>query len=196
MKMCFQLRNGEYSLSADQVKLLIEAQNNTRDRTLVRLLAETGIRRSEAANLKTEDIDFDQRTIVVRNGKGGKTRIVPITSTLAIELRQIRVPESDVCLFRSRQATGLSPRQINRIVAQAGQVAGVQSPNPSRRQVTCHLLRHTFARLWKAQGGSIESLSKILGHSSVKTTWDVYGTESLTDVSRNYDKTIEQMYGG
>jgi len=65
-----QLRNGAYSLTAIQVRQLIEIQDNLRDRVLVRLLAETGLRRAEAANLELGDIDYEHQTIIVRKGKG------------------------------------------------------------------------------------------------------------------------------
>jgi integrase len=70
----------------------------------------------------------------------------------------------------------------------------VSNPNPRYRYVTCHLLRHSFARQWKAKNGSIESLSKILGHASPATTLTVYGTESLTEVRRNYDSTMRRIW--
>jgi integrase len=76
-------------------------------------------------------------------------------------------------------------------VAQAGVRSGIRNPNPKYQHLTCHLFRHSFARVWKARGGSIESLSKILGHESVRTTWDEYGSESLEDVRRNYAKIME-----
>lgn len=189
-----QLPNGAYSLTAGEVRRLIRAQVNIRDRALVRLLAETGLRRSEAAGLESGDIDFEHKVIVVREGKGRKMRIVPMTLELAKELSQLKGPNANGYLFTSRQARGLSQRQINRIMAQAGKRAGIRSPNPRHQQITCHLLRHTFARLWKTSGGGIESLSAILGHASVKTTWDTYGRESLGDIQHNYNETVARMF--
>ena len=85
-------------------------------------------------------------------------------------------------------------RQIKRIIVNAGKKAGVENPNPKYENITCHLFRHTFARLWKEKQGSIETLSTILGHESVRTTWDVYGKESLEDIKHNYNKVIKQMF--
>jgi integrase len=189
-----QLTNAEFSLTANQVQRIIGAATTPRDALLIRLLAETGMRRSEVVQLLWEDIDSDQRRLVIRNGKGGKMRIVPMTSALcdAFDSHAPLIGRRGI-IFDSRQSGRLSARQLNRIVARAGQKAGIRHPNPRYRHLTCHLFRHTFARLWKAQGGSIESLSKILGHSSVQTTWDVYGTESLADITRNYNLTIVKM---
>jgi len=188
-----QLTNSEFALSALQVEQLIKGATNARDRALIRLMAETGVRRSEVAALTWQDIDVKSRLIVIRNGKGGKLRVVPITATLASAIHALGQARGESNVYLSRQSRSLSMRQINRIVAGAGRRAGIRHPNPKRWQITCHLLRHTFARLWKAEGGSIESLSKILGHTSVKTTWDIYGTESLADIQANYDKTMGQM---
>ena len=70
----------------------------------------------------------------------------------------------------------------------------VDDPNPKHENITCHLLRHSFARNWKKQGGSTESLAKVLGHTSVKTTLDEYGTEDLEEVQSNYEKVMSEMF--
>ena len=68
------------------------------------------------------------------------------------------------------------------------------STNPKYKNITCHLFRHSFSREWKKQGGSIESLAKILGHTSVKTTLDEYGTEDIEEVQENYERVIGEMF--
>ena len=192
--MRLQFANGAYSLTAKEIERLIFAANNPRDRVLLLVLCETGIRRFEASAIAWENIDIVRRLLTVRNGKGGKRRVIPITERLSRELELLAEGARHEAVFYSRQAGSLSVRQVNRIVALAGRRAGIKHPNPRYRDVTCHLLRHTFARLWKSHEGSIESLSKILGHTSVKTTWDVYGTESWQDVQTNYQTMIARMY--
>jgi len=90
------------------------------------------------------------------------------------------------------QPPGSPPlKQINRIVAVAGERAQVKNPNPATGgRLACHLFRHTFARHWKQRGGDIESLSHILGHASSATTVDLYGTQSIDDVQANYEKLM------
>ncbi len=187
-----QLSNAQYSLSAREVEAIVKAAKSPRDRALIRLFVETGIRRFEAANIERRDLDETSRVLMVRYGKGNKARRIPLTAETVGELASLR--EHQKYIFGSSRKGPLSLRQINRIVAGAAKAAGVRHPNQSRIHVTCHLLRHTFARLWKASGGSIESLSAILGHASVKTTWDTYGRESLGDIQRNYDYTIGRMF--
>lgn len=186
-------RNGEYHLTARQLRALIDSAVSPRDRSIILLLAETGIRRSELAALDVSDHVAGQPLLIVRRGKGGKLRMLPLTSSLQRQIRSICGRLTSGPLFTSRSGTRLGVRQINRIVAMAGKRAGITSPNPRHAQITCHLLRHSFARLWKENGGSVETLSKILGHASVKTTMDVYGTESLADVQRNYQRMMEKL---
>lgn len=187
-----QLSNAEYHLSIAELNRLIAAATNVRDRLLIRLMVETGIRRCEVAALTSSDLDISRNVIMIRSGKGNKTRVVPLTTDLVRRLSKL-ASESDEPVFHTRNGTMLTLRQINRIVAAAGERAGLSNPNPKQQAITCHLLRHSFARHWKAAGGSIETLSKILGHSSVKTTWDQYGTEGLDDIVTNYNKTLTLM---
>ncbi len=190
------MSNGEYHLTRRQLERLIRAGSSIRDRTLLLLFAETGMRRSEACGLRVSDIRFPERLLLVRNGKGGKSRLVPMTERLTLELRRLSDAGNRDSLFTGRSGRSLSVRQANRIVADAGRRAGVRNPNPRQSQVTCHLFRHSFARLWKEQNGSIESLSKILGHASVKTTWDLYGTEGLREIQGNYLRTMRRINAG
>ena len=67
-----------------------------------------------------------------------------------------------------------------------GQRADIIHPNPRYRHISPHLLRHSFARNWKRSGGSLESLKRLLGHSSRRTTMDLYGIESQEETEQNY----------
>ena len=188
--------NAGYHLMIAEVRLVINSCSNLRDRVMIETFAYTGMRRAEIASLSVQDIQWDKGLINVRRGKGGRQRLVPISDTLVANLKTLLSNRVQGEVFLSKQGGRLSVRQVNRIVASAGQRAGVKNPNPKYSNITCHLFRHTFARLWKDQQGSIESLSSILGHQSVRTTWDVYGKESMEQVKANYVKTIAKMYGG
>jgi len=187
-----QLSNAQYHLTAGQMKRIIEATLSLRDRVLIQLLAETGLRRSEAANLDVGDVRLSERLIFIRQGKGMKSRFVPTTASLAGNLTTLIGTFRHGPVFRSRNQFRLSMRQVNRIVADAGRRAKVKNPNPKYQDITPHLFRHSFARLWKKKGGSIETLSKIMGHSSIRTTWDLYGNESLGDIRRNYAQVMRK----
>jgi integrase/recombinase XerD len=139
------------------------------------------------------DLDSRQSLLIVRSGKGGKLRMLPLSDRLAARLSTVASDEAAVPLFRTASGNPLGIRQINRIITVAGERAGIGNPNPRHKNITCHLLRHSFARHWKDVGGNIETLAKILGHSSVKTTWDMYGTQSIDDIRRNYRQIIHKI---
>lgn len=184
------MTNAEYHLAPGQIAKIIEAASSPRDKILIQLLAETGLRRAEVAALEIADLNFDARLILVRCGKGNKSRYVPMTVSLCFQLKAFVEPRTSGFVFKSTRSDRLSPRQVNRIVAKASAIAGITNPNPKYRQVTPHLFRHSFARMWKDRGGSIEALSKIMGHQSTKTTWDLYGTLSLEDIQRHYQQIL------
>jgi len=192
-----QLRNSQFALKPAEVRKIVYACTNPRDRCLLATLAATGIRRAEAAALDVRDLDLTARRLTVRWGKGGKQRTVPITEELASDLRLLIGRRATGPLFLSLRGSALTPRQVNRIVTAAGERAGVKNPNPaSDGGLTCHLFRHTFARHWKQRGGDIESLAQILGHASSSTTVDLYGTLSFDDVQTNYDRLMNTNQGG
>lgn len=184
--MRHQHKNSEFSLDSQQVQKLIEAAPTLRDRVLIQLLAYTGIRRAEACTVRLADLDFTRQRLLIRHGKGGKQRFVFIPSDMVQSLSAFTDDRSEGYLFPGRNGRQMSLRNINHIVKKVGRLAGVDNPNPRHDHVTPHLLRHSFARNWKRAGGSMESLQKILGHASLRTTLDVYGTESLDETQANY----------
>jgi integrase/recombinase XerD len=189
-----QLKDSEYHLSPHHIKKMINAPERFRNRCIIKTFAQTGIRRFELANLDVRDIDFPHQRLHIREGKGGKDRVIPVSEDLLGDLRYHIGKRGSGPVFVSAKGGPLTARQINRIVASAGAQAGVKNPNPKYSNITCHLFRHSFAREWKRQGGSTESLAKILGHTSVKTTLDEYGTEALEEVQSNYERIMAQIY--
>jgi len=189
-----QLKDSEFHLSRHEIKKVINSVHDFRDRCLIKTLAHTAMRRFEVAGLDIRDIDFQKGLIHIREGKGGKSRTIPISDELQGDLRHLIGSRKTGPVVTDRRGGNLSVRQINKIVARAGELAEVRNPNPKYGNLTCHLFRHSFAREWKKRGGSIESLSKILGHTSVKTTLDEYGTEDLETVEENYAKVLGEMF--
>lgn len=187
-----QLTNAEYHLSRRQMEHIINTASSPRDSLIVRLLAETGLRRGELAVVRVEDIRNQERLLLVRRGKGNKARLVPLTMAVIKNFELVIGTRRSGPVFVTSRERAISVRQINRIVAQIGIAAGVANPNPKYDHITPHLFRHSFARLWKNRGGSIEALSKIMGHQSTATTWDLYGTMSLTDIERDYRRVMER----
>ena len=188
------LKDSEYHLSTQEIKKIINAPTSFKHRCIIKTLAQTAMRRFELVNLDIRDIDFDRNRIDIREGKGGKSRTIPVSDELLGDLRHLLGKRKKGSVFTNPRSEKLTVRQINNIVAIAGKKAGVGNPNPKYKNITCHLFRHSFARGWKKQRGSIETLSKILGHTSVKTTLDEYGTEDLEAVQANYERVMGEMF--
>lgn len=193
--MKHQARNSEFHLRPQELEQLVRAAKSPRDSLILAFFIYTGMRRVEVQNLCVEDVDLSRRRAIIRNGKGGKQRIVFLPDSILPALRLFlseRRPKGP--LFTGPRGEVMSARNFNYIVAAAARAAGITTPNPRYRNVGPHLLRHSFARAWKAAGGSLESLQKILGHSSLKTTLDFYGTESQVDTEANYHLTVQRLY--
>lgn len=189
-----QYKASEYHLSKTELKRLVNAPLEFRDRCVVKTFAQTAVRRFELQNLDVRDVDFDRRVIYIREGKGDKERTIPCSDDLLGDLRHLVGRRRTGPVFLSNRNKAFSTVAINNIVSKAGRLAGLKNPNPQYRNINPHLLRHTFSRLWKDAGRSIESLSKILGHTSVKTTLDEYGTEDLQTVQGNYDNFAAEVF--
>ncbi len=185
--------NAIYHLTESQLKKLTHSAKSGRNELIIHIFIETGIRRFELAFLKIEDLDFQTQMLTIGHGKGDKTRTIPMTASLLKKIRLHCGNRTNGYLFLSRNGNHLSLRQLNRIVAATGICAGIRNPNPRQKYISCHLLRHSFAYLWKKNGGSIETLSVVLGHTSVKTSWDLYGRQGLDEIKENYYSTMQRV---
>lgn len=194
MSSKYRLKASEYHLSKQELKRLVNAAPTFRDRCILKMLTQTAMCRFELITLDVRDIDFERRRIHIREGKGGKERTIPCSEELIADIRHLIGGRKTGMIFQSNRGRAFDLSQINNIVAKAGRLAGLKNPNPRYRNINPHLLRHSFARLWKNAGKSTESLSKILGHSSVKTTLDEYGTENIGTIQENYDEAITAIF--
>ena len=183
----------EFELSEEQVHLLMRSATTFRDRVILELLYTCGLRRFEACTLDVPDIDFLNQWLVIRNGKGAKSRIVPIGDDLAGDLKALAGRRQTGSLLLSLRGGRLSARSVSHVVEYAGHLAELRNPNPRRTNINPHLLRHSFARHFLRHGGRMHVLSQILGHASIATTHAVYGTASTEDVGAEYRRVFSQM---
>ncbi|MFZ1321997.1 MAG: tyrosine-type recombinase/integrase [Ignavibacteria bacterium] len=128
----------------------------------------TGIRKNELLNLKFTDVDIENLSLFIRQGKGNKDRIIPINYRLAETLQkylEVRKKAYKTCpeFFTSyTYDMGFTESGIKRLVEKIVKTSGIK--------FTVHKLRHTFATLMLEGGCDIYSLSKMMGHSDIKTT--------------------------
>ena len=183
MTMTQQMQSSAYPLKYADVRKLIVAAPNFRDRCVVKTLFWFGLRREELAELDIRDIDFERRRITVRMGKGEKTRVIPsIDEETLNDLRHLIGERQTGPVFLSGRNRKFSLRQVNYITQGVGVLARVHNPNPRLSHINPHIFRHSIARHLKNQGLSGEFIQNFLGHESIKTTMDTYGTMSLDEM--------------
>lgn len=182
-----------YYLRPEEIKKIILCASSLRDRVMIKILARTGIRRGELRDLEIRDIDFERKRLYIRSGKGDKSRTVPVDSDTLQDIKfYMGQRDSGRLIVSSKQAT-ISLKQINEICAKCGELAGVKHPNPGKKAINPHIFRHSFARIALEKGMRMDEVQQMLGHSSIRTTIDVYGTPSVESVQKGYEKIIESL---
>jgi integrase/recombinase XerD len=153
-------------LSPEEVLRFIDAAWLSRDRTLLRTAYACGLRIGELLHLRVGDIDSARMVVVVRQGKGGKDRLVPLSPRLLEELRDYwRQYRPKDWLFPGgipgQPLTGSCVQRLcQRLVVRAGLA----------KKATPHTLRHSFATHMLEAGVDLLTLKTILGHSDLDTT--------------------------
>ena len=159
-----------------------------RDCVITELLFDTGMRLGECLLIKEKtDINFAERTIFLPadNTKGKKDRYVFFSVQMATELKRWlqykdRYKESEY-VFCTIKRTVLQERSFESNFSNYGERIGKKEINP-------HLLRNNFAKRFLMNGGDIFTLSKILGHSSIKVTEQCYLDLQTEDLKKQYEK--------
>jgi len=178
-----QLAASAYHLKPSDVRKLLLAAANFRDRCLIKTLWWLGVRRRELTQLDIRDLDAERKRVTIREGKGGKTRVIPIIDDEYLSDLLILIGSRKTGpLFLSTRNGLMAPRSVNHIVATLGAKAGVTNPNPRLTHLNPHLFRHSIARFLKSKGFSAEWIQNFLGHESYKTTMDMYGTLSIDEM--------------
>lgn len=174
-------------LTLDEIERLLAAVQRTqlseRNLAIVCLMVDSGLRRGEVLNLTVRDVDLN--TGVVRAfGKDKEDRDIPAgpvtCQTVAAYLTVRPVSSSDV-LFLTCKGTPLTKNGLGIMMHRLKKRADLP-------QLRCHLLRHTFANHYLANGGSLRRLQKILGHASVETTAAIYLDPELVELQREHTK--------
>ena len=153
-------------LSKDEVKRVLAAPMNEKHRVILSLIYGCGLRRSEAIMLEPQDIDRDRMLLSVRQAKGFKDRIVPISPKL-VELVDSYLKRYRPVLYLfegQRQGDRYSAASVEKIFRVACTKAGI------RKKITLHGLRHSYATHLLEAGTDLRYIQELLGHRSSKTT--------------------------
>lgn len=160
-----------------------------RDRALLETLYATGLRVSEAASLKMEDLHLDVGFLRCY-GKGGKERIVPLGKKAIYAIKRylersrsklVRGKDKNT-LFLSRLGKRLSRQSLWKIIQKSAREAHI------KKRITPHTLRHSFATHMLERGADLRVVQEMLGHSDISTT------QLYTHVDRGRLKAIHEKY--
>ncbi|QBR00417.1 site-specific tyrosine recombinase XerC [Paraburkholderia pallida] len=143
-----------------------------RDRAILETLYSTGIRRLELVSLEVHDIDHERGTLMVREGKGKRDRMVPVGDRALAWIRkyldevrpQLMLGDDNPALFLSIQGEAIGATPLGHLVREYIRRSGLQKSG------ACHLFRHTMATLMLENGADVRFVQAMLGHADLKTT--------------------------
>ena len=178
-------------LSKEEIRRMLEvAKKKRKQRILLELMYSSGLRVSEAVNMKVDELDLNEKIGKVSAGKGKKDRLIILSKELVNHLevylrrRARKFPDNEY-LFPSnvRRDSHITVRQAQKIINKIAFRAGI------RKRVFCHALRSSFATHLLENGTDIRIIQELLGHSNLATTqrYTKVSTEQLKKVKSPLD---------
>ena len=164
------------TLEPHELMKLLYSASDLRERAIITLLVDTGMRTSEAAGLRKQDI---KTTTVVVCGKTGEREIPISDETQRLLLTLHATHGKDEYVFHGHKGR-LSRHGIYRIVCALMSKAGIQRP-----KLGAHRIRHAFGKGYLVNGGDLRSLQQIMGHTNITTT-EKYAALTLDDTIKKH----------
>ena len=178
-------------LSVEEVRAILKAAPNERDRAILEVLYGCGLRVSEVCSLKISEVYLKDMFVKVM-GKGSKERLVPMapsTASAIMDYLSVR-PESDAgcedVLFLNRFGRALSSVAVFKMVKSVALVAGVD------KNLSPHTFRHSFATHLVENGADLRVVQEMLGHESILTT-EIYTHVDSTTWQREIKEIISTV---
>ncbi len=182
-------------LTTDEARKLIEAPDTQtltgyRDRVLLEVLYATGVRKQELRNLNVEDVNLEEELLRVNRGKGGKDRVVPLSSIAcqylenyikAIRPELLKGRQSDKLFISHRDGLPIGVHGIKRLIDKYVRQVRL------KKHVTCHLWRHSCATHLLKNNANLRHVQEMLGHKSLATT-ERYLRLTITDLKEAHRK--------
>lgn len=153
-------------LNRAELKALFKAPKLLKQRIVLTLIYSAGLRGQEVINLKISDIDFERKTIHIRQSKYKKDRIVPLANAMAIGLRKYLAAENPhIWLFNGKEADGrYSVNGLSWVFRENIKKTAIA------KEISLHSLRHSYATHLLEDGLNIVTLKDLLGHANIVTT--------------------------
>ncbi len=167
----------------------IQTNSGYRNRIILEILYDTGIRAAEMAAIKTNDLDLVNGFLHIRSGKGAKDRMVPISSRVCeltkrylLMIRPVMTRGKDTgYLVLNRWGTKMTPTAVWAIVKKCTRLAGI------KKNVTTHTFRHSCATHMLKNGAPIRHIQELLGHESLEST-QIYTKVTINDLKEIHKK--------
>lgn len=152
-------------LSPQEALMLINAPNNYKHRTLLKLAYVTGMRRNEILHARLHDIDRQRKLIKIK-GKGNKQREIPLSDELIEALIEYyhRYKPSVYIFEGNIPGKAYSASSMVNIIKKAANKSSI------KKNISPHILRHSFATHMLEKGVNLKRLQLLMGHNSMKTT--------------------------
>jgi integrase/recombinase XerD len=172
-------------LSKEEVKQIITAPTNLKHKTMLSLIYSCGLRCGELLALQPHHIDSKRNIVLLKNSKGKKDRIVPLSLKILELLREYyKVYKPKTYLFEGQEVGNpYSNKSLQSVLKQSLTKAGIKKP------ITLHWLRHSYATHLLESGTDLRYIQELLGHNSSKTT-EIYthvSTKNIQQIKSPFD---------
>ncbi len=172
-------------LSKEEIKKILEAHTNIKHKVMLSLIYACGLRRSELLNLKPNNIDSNRGLLIIKEAKGNKDRIAPVSDKMISMLREYyKVYKPLNWLFEGQnRGEKYTAESLQNVLKQA------LTKTKNTKPVTLHWLRHSYATHLLESGTDLRYIQELLGHKSSKTT-EIYthvSTKSIQKIKSPFD---------
>lgn len=153
-------------LTRDEIIRIIDNIKNLKHKLMIELLYSSGIRVGECIKVKTVDIDFNEKIVFIKKGKGNKDRYTITSKKFIKDLKKYLSQKNTdtIYLFENKNKGHLTIRTVQEVIKKAAKKAGI------KKRVYPHLLRADFVTHLLDDGAPIEKVQKLCGHSRIDTT--------------------------
>lgn len=156
-------------LTREEITSLYEACETLKERAILHVYYGCGLRRDEGVKLNVSDVQFRNKMLYVREGKGGKSRAVPMTEKVSEELKaycyqERKAKPHELSFLVNQRGTRMHGQDVNKVLKKLCEHAQI------RKVVSLHSLRHSIATHLLESGLSVEYVRDFLGHAYLEST--------------------------
>ncbi|MBT4277419.1 tyrosine-type recombinase/integrase [Candidatus Falkowbacteria bacterium] len=167
-------------LTRNEIGEIFAVIQNVKHKLLLGVMYSSGLRVGELINIKVSDLDFENKILKIRTGKGAKDRVTIFSDKIISVLKKyIKNKDKNDYLFESSRGGKLTERSVQKVFKTA------LNKSEIKKKASCHSLRHSFATHLLENGTDIRYIQELLGHARLETT------QIYTKVSNNMIKNIK-----